>query len=79
MSNLTKTTLKYNEAYEQLTKREKEVLRLIVKEKRSSEIADELSISKRTVETHRRNIMKKLPANNTESLIKQAIDLGFSE
>ncbi|MDA3844262.1 MAG: response regulator [Candidatus Kapabacteria bacterium] len=79
MSNLTNSTLKYNETYGQLTKREKEVLRLIVKEKTSSEIADELSISKRTVETHRRNIMKKLRANNTVSLIKQAIDLGFSE
>ncbi|MCK5741773.1 MAG: helix-turn-helix transcriptional regulator, partial [Chlorobi bacterium] len=70
MTSLTNTTAEHNETYEQLTKREKEILSLIVKEKRSSEIADDLSISKRTVETHRRNIMKKLHANNTVSLIK---------
>jgi DNA-binding NarL/FixJ family response regulator len=58
-----------------LTKREKQILRLIADGKTSAEIADELLISLFTVETHRRNLMQKFDVKNTASLIKTAIEL----
>lgn len=59
------------------SERELEVIRLVAQEKKSSEIADDLGISKRTVDTHRRNIMNKLAVNNTAGLIKKAIKLDL--
>jgi DNA-binding NarL/FixJ family response regulator len=55
-----------------LSKQEKEIIRLIVAGKTTSEIADILFISKTTVATHRRNIHRKLEVSNTSSLIKFA-------
>jgi DNA-binding CsgD family transcriptional regulator len=60
-----------------LTRREIEVLKLIVAEKTSSEIAEELSISIRTVETHRKNISTKTKVRNPIGLVKYAIQSGF--
>lgn len=60
-----------------LTKREIEVLKLIVDEKTSIEIADALSISVRTVETHRKNISQKTHVRNPIGLVKYAIQSGF--
>jgi DNA-binding NarL/FixJ family response regulator len=57
-----------------LSRREKQVLQLIVDEKTTQEIADELFISFGTVETHRRNILMKLNARNTAGLVKAAIE-----
>ena len=57
-----------------LTKREKQVLKLIVAGKTSAEIAQELFISQLTVDTHRRNLMKKMNASNTASLVRIAIE-----
>jgi len=57
-----------------LTEREVEVLRLIVREYSSSKIAEELFISTRTVDTHRRNLMDKLNVRNTAGLVKYAIE-----
>jgi DNA-binding NarL/FixJ family response regulator len=48
-----------------ITKREKEIIYYVLKQKSSVEIAKELLISKRTVETHRRNIMDKFKVKNT--------------
>ncbi len=53
-------TSKENTIIENLTPSEKKILRLIADEMTSSEIADFLSISVRTVEKHRANIIKKL-------------------
>ena len=53
-------TLKYS-----LTSREKEILSYLIKEKSNIEIGILLSISKRTVETHRKNIMLKLEVKNS--------------
>ena len=53
-------TIKYS-----LTKREKEILSYLIKEKSNLEIGILLSISKRTVETHRKNIMLKLDVKNS--------------
>jgi len=62
-----------------LTKREVQVLKLIAEEKSNKEIADTLFISTRTVDAHRRNLLDKLQAKNTASLVKHAIRLGLIE
>ncbi len=60
-----------------LTTREREVLKFIVKGKTNAEIADILSISTRTVENHRANIMKKLNVKKTAELVRYAVDHGL--
>ena len=52
-----------------------EVLALISDGLTTKEIADQLFISTRTVETHRANMMKKLEVKNTAELIKKAAKL----
>ncbi len=53
-----------------LTAREKEVLQLLAKELTSKEIARQLFISERTVETHRKNLLRKTGSNSVVGLIK---------
>jgi len=60
-----------------VSKREKEIINYISKGKTTEEIAEKLCISKRTVETHRKNIFIKLKVNNTAGLIKTSITLGL--
>lgn len=60
-----------------LTQREKEVLQLIVHEKTTKEIAAQLFISEKTVETHRGNLMLKLEARNIAGIVRKAIMLGL--
>ncbi|MGB3464556.1 MAG: response regulator transcription factor [Cyclobacteriaceae bacterium] len=55
-----------------LTPREIEILKLIAKEFSTRQIADILFISERTVETHRKNILKKTGSTNLVGLIKYA-------
>src|SRR6185437_6971044 len=57
-----------------LQKREKGILRLIVKGSNNKDIAEALDISIRTIETHRFNIMKKLKVKNAVELVRKAID-----
>ncbi len=52
-----------------ITNRELDVIRLLVLKKSSKEIADKLNISPNTVDTHRRNILKKLNLSSTGELI----------
>lgn len=52
-----------------LTRREKEILSLIILGKNSQEIADSLFLSFLTIQTHRRNIMTKLEVKNIAELI----------
>ena len=56
-----------------LTNREKEIIAEILKEKSNSEIAEILQISKRTVETHRQNIMLKLNVKNSIGIAVKAM------
>lgn len=57
-----------------ISQREQEVLQLIVKEELTNEqIADRLFISKRTVDTHRQNLLRKTGARNTVALVKYAL------
>ncbi len=55
-----------------LTAREREVLKLIAREFTNKQIAEELFISERTVETHRKNILRKTGTHNLVGLIKFA-------
>lgn len=61
------------EKIKHLTKRELEIIKLIVREYSSAEIAEELFISQGTVETHRHNIFKKLDVKNAIGLVKFAL------
>lgn len=60
-----------------LTTREKEIIRLIIKEHNTGEIAEKLFISKHTVMTHRKNIFLKLEVVNIAGLTKKAFQLGI--
>ncbi|MCS0023243.1 MULTISPECIES: response regulator transcription factor [Vibrio diabolicus subgroup] len=55
-------------AYDSLTPREKDILRLIIAGKRNIRIADELCIAMRTVEVHRANLLKKFSAKTVAEL-----------
>jgi len=55
-----------------LTRREIEIIQKIADDKSNLEIADELHLSVRTVETHRRNLMQKLKVNSVVALLKYA-------
>jgi len=63
----------------QLTRREQEVCRLLAYGHTNAEIAEKLSISGRTVETHRANIMAKLGLQSRAELVRFAIDNGLLE
>jgi DNA-binding NarL/FixJ family response regulator len=56
-----------------ITDRELEVLKLIVNECTNQEIADQLYVSVRTVDSHRRNLLQKTGAKNTAGLVKYAL------
>lgn len=60
-----------------LTDRELDVLKLLAKGKTSSEIADKLSISNFTVETHKKNMLLKLNMRNLMELVKYATARGI--
>ncbi len=57
----------------ELTKREIEILRMICQEMTMKEVGDVLMVSEQTVQTHRKNLMKKTDAKNTVGLVKYAI------
>ncbi|AZQ64314.1 response regulator transcription factor [Flammeovirga pectinis] len=57
-----------------LTERELEVLHLICKEKTNAEIAEELFITLRTVEAHKRNLLEKTGCKNVAGLVLYAIE-----
>lgn len=61
-----------------LTAREKEIAEMCAKGKLSKEIAAELGISPRTVETHKNNLFKKLGINNTVELMRY-MQMVFAE
>jgi two-component system response regulator NreC len=64
---------------EVLTPRELEVLKLVAKGYTSGQIADQLVISARTVESHRANLMDKLDLHNRAELVRYAMNHGFLE
>lgn len=67
-----------NHATEELTERETEILLLICREMTNPEIADQLFLSVRTIDAHRRNILQKTGARNTAGLVAYAHRHGLS-
>ena len=65
--------LKVRMKYNRLSTREKEIMEQIKEGHTSKEIAQILSISKLTVDTHRKNMMQKLEISNTAELIRFAL------
>ncbi|MGI4742525.1 MAG: response regulator [Janthinobacterium lividum] len=60
-----------------LSAREQEILQLVAEGLTTSQIAEKLFTSPRTVETHRQNIMEKTGAKNTAALVKVAVSQGW--
>jgi two-component system response regulator NreC len=60
-----------------LTDREKEILRLVALGHTSNEIAEQLFLSARTVESHRANMIRKLDVDSRAGLVRYAIDNGL--
>lgn len=77
VTNILAETVKRPETNEtsEITPREKEVLDLVSQGKSTKQIADQLGISIRTVESHRINMLKKMKVSNTAELIKKALEL----
>ena len=63
--------------FPKISRREKEVLRLIIQEHTTQEIADKLFISSKTAENHRSNIMRKLGLHSTIELVRYAAKIGL--
>ena len=77
ISSITGHTTQKNNPFPSLSRREKEVLGLILDELTTKEIAEKLFISIGTVETHRRNMLAKVGARNTAGLVRIAIEYGL--
>ncbi|UOQ74114.1 response regulator transcription factor [Hymenobacter cellulosilyticus] len=60
-----------------LTHREREILLLVAEGLTNQQMADQLFTSRRTVETHRQNLLEKTGARNTPALIKYAMERGL--
>lgn len=65
--------------YPKISRREKEVLKLIIDEHTTQEIADKLFISLKTVESHRSSLLGKLNARNTAGLVRIALEHNLLE
>ena len=67
----------FKESNDDLSKREKQVLILLIEGRPSKEIGSCLHISKQTVDTHRKNMLRKKQLSNTGELIGKAIRYGW--
>ncbi len=63
--------------YDLLSEREQQVFRLIVEGHSTSQVADVLCISPKTVEKHRANVMNKLDIHDLVALVKYAVKIGI--
>jgi len=70
-----KTSIEFKKSF--VTNREKQIIQLIAQEFTVDQIADQLFLSRHTVETHKKNIFLKLQVNNMAGLIKKALYLGY--
>lgn len=60
-----------------LTRREEEILELLIKGMKQQEVADELFVSANTIKTHTRNLYRKMGVKTKESLVEKAASLGI--
>ena len=65
------------DAYERLSEREREVLKLLALGHTAAEIAEQLSLSPKSVETYRARIMEKLDLDSRPALVKYALARGL--
>jgi len=72
-----KSEIKEKSAWDSLTQREREILKLIAEGSKNKDIAEYLFISTKTVEKHRANLMKKLDLHNVAELTAFAIEKGL--
>lgn len=77
IANNEKFKNKFNIDNGMLTQREKQILLLVCREYTNKEMADELSLSVRTIDGHRNRLLKKVGAKNTAGLVKFALRSGF--
>lgn len=73
---IEKTTYFFTEPYQKLTRREREVFHLTAEGFSGPEIAARLTISPRTVELHRSNLLRKLGLSSQRDLIRYAVQSG---
>lgn len=71
--------LKSRTSWESLTPREREIFKMIARGNKNKEIADCLSISVKTVEKHRANLMRKLDLHSASSITHFAMEKGLTE
>ena len=79
MSSMTRAARKSANTTARLSKREVEIIQLIAEEYTTTEIAERLFISLHTVESHRKNILRKTNSRNLAGLIKYALREGIVE
>ena len=60
-----------------LTRREMQIVKLICDGQSNAEMADTLSLSPKTVDKHRENLMRKLQVNSVAQLVRKARELGW--
>ncbi len=77
-SLVTQSSTSNHKAFSLLTEREREVLQLIAEGKSTKQIASDLNVSAKTVESHRRQVMGKLNIRNVAELTKYAIREGLT-
>ena len=77
MSSMTMHDRRPEDEAVKLTKREIEVLTLVIEGKSSKEVADMLFVSKRTVDFHLANIYEKLQVSNRVQAFRRAARLGL--
>lgn len=72
-----KTPTESQSAYDQLTKRERQILKLVAEGHKNKDISEYLCISIKTVEKHRANMMKKLRLHNASAITAFAMEKGL--
>ena len=63
--------------FKQISKKERQVLQLVAEGKKTKDIAQKMGVTIKTIESHRRNIMKKLNIFSIAGLTKFAIKEGI--
>jgi len=63
--------------FQEMTKREKEILQLVVQGFTSKQMAEQLNLSQRTIDHHRSNLLRKFNRKNSVDLVNYAVRNGF--
>jgi FixJ family two-component response regulator len=69
----------FRSRYERLTQREREVMHLLVDGMSNKQVATKLRLARKTVETHRANLIAKMGVDSVAGLIRQALLAGLTE